>query len=331
MPPDGQMELMEHLTELRARILRSIGYVAIGMVLTYNLFHQIYALLSYPLQPVMAKSGGSFTFNNIADAFLLQLQVCLISGLAVALPFITLEIWGFIEPALTPEERRPVKYLAPFSILLFLAGIGTGYASLPMAYGWMASYIVNVPGAVLLQHAEQYIILTVKIILAFGISFQLPLILLFLARIGVITSGLMTTYWRHATVGIAVIAAVLTPSNDPLTMMMMAVPMAGLYLLSIGLVRAFEPKEDGSRSISLAPMLTVSLMPVVILMAVGYWLYRSNPAGHAQASVNTPANAVAAAAMNSAEINDLKQQVDLLKQQVDAQQKRIEALESQRR
>jgi sec-independent protein translocase protein TatC len=320
-PPDGQMELMEHLTELRTRILRCLLYVAAGMVLTYSFFGQIYSLLAYPVMPVMAKTGGQFMFTGVQDAFLLQMQVCLISGLAVALPLVTLEMWGFIEPALTPEERKPVQYLAPFSVLLFIAGLATGYSCLPATFGWMSGYIGNVPGAALMQQAQQYILLTVKIVLAFGIAFQLPLILLFLARIGIITASLMTTYWRHATVGISVLAAVLTPSNDPLTMLMMAVPMAGLYLLSIGLVRAFEPKPDGTRSIALGPMLMVALAPVAIIAAAGFWMFKTSPSGRAAATPDGRPAAVNAS-QNAAELRSIQQEIQRLKQRMDALESR---------
>ena len=321
---DGQMELMEHLGELRTRIFRSVVYILVGMALTYNLFHQIYDVLSYPLQAILggtATSGpiGTVAIREIQSGFLIRMQVSLIAGLVVAFPLVVLELWGFIEPALTPAERKPVTYLAPFSVLLFLAGVGTGYSCLPAAYAWMAGYIRDIPGAQLIQDAQSYVLLTVKIMLAFGVSFQLPLVLLFLARVGLITADLMTTYWRHATVGIAVIAAVLTPSNDPLTMLMMAVPMAALYLLSIGLVRAFEPKADGSRNPSLVPMLVIALAPVCILGAVGYWLYRTNPraAAHNAPSPHlgqTPAENTARAKA----IDDLQKQMDDLRRRLDA-------------
>lgn len=273
--PEGQMELMDHLGELRSRLFRCIIYVLVGMVLTYNLFPQIYELLYHPLRPVITKIGGVNMVPSIATAFVIRMQVSFIAGLAASFPFIILELWGFIGPALTPEERKPVVFLAPFSVLLFLAGLGTAYACLPTTFTWMASFVSDIPDAKLLQDTQQYIVLTVKMLLAFGISFQLPLVLLFLARVGIITADTMVQYWRHATVGISITAAVLTPSNDPLTMMMMGVPMGGLYLLSIGLVRAFEPKADGSRGLSFATMLLVALMPVCILAAVGYWLWRS--------------------------------------------------------
>jgi sec-independent protein translocase protein TatC len=277
-PPDGQMELVEHLAELRVRIFRSLAYVAIGMILTYNLIPRFYKVLTLPLEPVLAKVGGHLVITGIAQGFLIWMQVCFVSGIVLAFPFVVLELWGFIEPALTEEERKPVTYLAPFSVLLFLAGVGTGYACLPATFNWMASYVRDIPGVSVLQDTMPYVVLTVKIMLAFGIAFQLPMVLLFLARVGIINADLMTKYWRHATVGISVIAAILTPSNDPLTMLMMAVPMAGLYILSIGLVRAFEPRADGTRAPSLVTMLLVALAPVSILIAVGYWLWRTHGA-----------------------------------------------------
>jgi len=245
------------------------------MVITYRFFPEFLTLLKHPIQPYIDKKLIEIVFTNLPEAFLLRLQVSFLSGLAAASPFVIMELWGFVSPALTPQERKPVLFLAPFSILLFLAGVGTGYAALPMAYKWMFSYVGEIPDARLFQNAQQYILLTVKILLAFGVSYQLPIVLLFLARVGLINAELMVKYWRHAVVGISAAAAILTPSNDPLTMLMMAVPMAGLYGLSISLVRAFEPKPDGSRSLSFVTMLFVALAPVGLLAAVGYWLWRA--------------------------------------------------------
>lgn len=270
------MELVEHLGELRGRLMRCILYVAVGMVLTYSLFPSIFTLLSQPATPLIERLGGRYVYTTITEPFLLRIQVSLISGLAFAFPFITLELWGFIAPALTPHERKPIFFLAPFSILLFLSGVGMAYASLPAAYRWMLSFVADVPDTTLFQNPLAYLLLTVKILLAFGVAFQLPIVLLFLASVGIINAEIMTKYWRHAIVGISGAAAVLTPSNDPLTMLMMAVPMGGLYVLSIGLVRAFAPKADGTRSLSFATMILVALAPVGLLAAVGYWLWRSN-------------------------------------------------------
>jgi len=152
----------------------------------------------------------------------------------------------------------------------------------------------------------------------------------------------MQKYWRHATVGIATAAAILTPSNDPMTMLMMAVPMAGLYMLSIGLVRAFEPRADGVRNgPSLGAMLAIGLAPVAILIAAGYWLWRTNPASHAEAtqtavtapapttgpsaaSTPAPAPTPAPSPTPSADIEALKAEIAALNQ-------RVNTLESQKK
>ncbi len=269
------MELVEHLAELRTRLFRAALYLIVGMILAYYFFDPIFALFAYPLRPILGENNTGYIFTNIADAFLLRMQVAFIAGITIAFPLITLELWGFVEPALTAEERKPIVFLAPFSILLFLAGIATAYASLPACYGWMASFLDDIDNSVLYQDPKIYILLTAKIMLAFGIGFELPVVLLFLARIGIINAELMTKYWRHATVGIFFAAATLTPSNDPLTMLMMAVPMAGLYLLSIGLVRAFEPKE-GRSGPPISSLILVSLAPVAILGAASFWLWKSH-------------------------------------------------------
>jgi sec-independent protein translocase protein TatC len=274
LPPDGQMELMEHLAELRTRIFRSLLYVAVAMGLTYYQVPRLFNLLKAPLANLMGPLDLNIGFLSLQQGFFLWMQMCFVSGLVLATPFVVLEIWGFIAPALTDEERKPVKYLAPFSVLLFLAGVGIGYACLPTTYAWMATYLDDFGSVTVIQDATPFVLLSVKIMLAFGLAFQLPIVLLFLARVGIVSANLMTTYWRHAVVAIAALSGILTPSNDPPTMLMMAVPMAGLYILSIGLVRAFEPKADGRRGPSLGVMLAVALAPCAMLGAVAFWLTR---------------------------------------------------------
>lgn len=289
-PEDGQMELVEHLAELRSRILRTILYVFAGMVVTYNAFPLIYRILFAPAYMVLDKLkqppyeiDARPVFSGIQDAFLLRLETSLFAGLVLALPMIVWEIWGFIRPALTEQERQPIRYLAPFAALLLMAGLGTGYGALPTAYGWMAQYISDIQGATLLQNAKDYLLLTVKILAAFGIAFQLPVILLFLARVGILNSQIMTTYWRHAVVLIATAAAIFVPTNDPATMLLMAIPMAGLYLVSIVLVRAFEPNPDGTPKNDFLPKFLVALVPIALLSGVSVWLWISNPPKRAAA------------------------------------------------
>ena len=270
------MELVEHLAELRNRIFRALLFLFAGMGVAWFLYGPIETILNHPIQPILARVKGQTVFTTIQDGFLLQLQVSLITGLILAAPFIIFELWGFIKPALTETERKPVYVLAPLSVLLFAAGVVTAYAALPAAYGWMASYVLKVPDAALLQNAKDYVLLTAKILLAFGLSFELPVVLLFLAKIGVLTAKVMTTYWRHAVVIIAGLAAVFAPSNEPVTMLLMAVPMVVLYLASIGMVRAMEPNPDGTARNAFWGMLLIFLAPSLILAAASFWLWKTN-------------------------------------------------------
>lgn len=273
---EGQMELMEHLAELRTRLLRSLAYVIVGMALTYNFFPWIYDVISAPVQPVLAEIPGSgVKFDKISDPFMLRLQVSFIAGLAVAIPCIVLELWGFVAPALTDDEAKPIRFLAPFSVLLFVIGVLVAYACLPITFQWMGGFADDVTGAVLLLNANDNLLIAVKIMLAFGIAFELPLVLLFFSRVGLLSPEMMTKYWRHAIVVIAMASAIITPSADPITMLMMGIPMGVLYVMSIGLVRSFAPQEDGRSALSYATMLMIICVPVTILVSVSIYLWRT--------------------------------------------------------
>lgn len=328
LPEDGQMELIEHLAELRNRIFRAVLYLVVGMTLTYNFFKPLYNLLNEPLQRALGQHHviGVIKLDSVQDAFFLKLQVSFFAGLAITLPLLVMELWGFIRPALTNKEREPVRFLSPFSVLLFLAGIGTGYAVLPLAFDWMVGYISEIPDAELLQDAAKYILLAVKIILAFGIAFQLPVILLFLARVGILTSKIMTTYWRHAVVLIAALAAIFVPSNDPVTMLMMAFPMAGLYLLSISLVKAFEPKEDGSKAKPLGTMILVSLAPAIMLSGVSYWIMRQRAVPMPAKPGMMAATPVPIATPNPAVTRSTETRLAALEEKVEKQAEELKAL-----
>jgi len=113
---------------------------------------------------------------------------------------------------------------------------------MPMAIRWFLSYLADIPGAVLFQNPLTYIVFTVKMMLAFGLVFQLPVVLMFLGKVGIITSALMVKYWRQITVGLFTVAMVVAPSNDPGTMLALAIPLTLLFLGSIWLVRLVEPK-----------------------------------------------------------------------------------------
>lgn len=250
---EKRAELSEHLGELRARIIRSALYVVVGGVVAYYLFPLFFKALSAPIisalqeiakrmPPDQRSLAGAYVFHSFTGPFFLYLKLSVIGGLVLAAPAVILEIWGFVAPALTPSERRPLIVIAPFSALLFIAGAALAFWIMPAAVHWFLTYLSAFPGAILLQDPESYILFVVQMMLAFGLVFQLPIFMLVLGRLGIIRSRMLVRYWRHITVGITVLAMIVTPSNDPLSMTIMAIPLVLLFYGSILLVRLVEPR-----------------------------------------------------------------------------------------
>lgn len=216
-------------------------YVLVGVIAAWIFFNPIYAFLVRPISNIISDLNTKFLMTGITEPFMFRIQVCIIAGLVFAAPLITLELWGFVSPALTKEEKRPMKWVAPLSVVLFSAGVTATYLILPTTLSYLVRFLP--PGAELRPSVTQSLIFIVKMFLAFGLLFELPVVLLFLAKVGIITSGTLISYWRQAVVLIAVLAAVLTPSGDFFTMLVMAIPVVGLYMLSIVLVRLVESRE----------------------------------------------------------------------------------------
>jgi sec-independent protein translocase protein TatC len=231
-----QADLFDHLAELRSRIMRGAIYVAVGALVGWVFYDFFFRLLSAPVKPCL--KGTSFLLTSVTEGFVIKMEVSLLVGLIITLPLITLEAWRFIAPGLTRTERKAVWLVAPLSILLFAAGVLLAYAILPVGIRWLVGQ--NPPGALFMPSVAQTLLFILKMCLAFGLVFQLPVVLMFLARVGLVSSGMLKTYWRQSVVAIGIIAAIVTPSSDAFSMLMMAAPMFGLYVLSIGLVRIVE-------------------------------------------------------------------------------------------
>jgi len=237
---DRPADLTEHLEELRTRLIRAFTGIFIGWVVGYVLFPVVYHVIAAPLQEPLRAVHGQTVFLHFADPFFLRLKLSFVVGLIFAAPYVTYQIWAFVAPGLTRSERRVVRMFIPFSGILFAMGVVLGYLLLPAAIRWFLSYLEDYGNATLLQNPLSYVLLSVKILLAFGLSFQLPIVLIILAKLGLVTSRRLMAYWRHAVVIISIIAAVITPTNDPLSMTVMALPMVFLYFLTIGVVKRME-------------------------------------------------------------------------------------------
>jgi len=192
------------------------------------------------MNPILRLNNTKFLFTNITEPFMLKMQVCLIAGLIITLPFVTIEAWKFIAPGLKSNEKRPLRWIAPLSILLFAFGVALAYWIMPYGFKWFASYIP--PHAELRPSVPATMKFSILMLLAFGLSFELPVFLMLLGQVGIINSKMLSDNWRYGVVGTFIAAAVFTPSNDIFSMVAMATPMAGLYVLSIWLVHIVEKK-----------------------------------------------------------------------------------------
>jgi len=187
-------------------------------------------------------------FNNVTQPFMLKFKLSFMLGLIIAFPYLVVQLWGFVEPGLKENERRPVRKMIPFSVFLFAMGVSFCWIILPSAFNWFASYIDEFPGTYIFQEPGTMVFFILKMLLAFGMGFQLPLIVFLLGKIGLLTPETLTTYWRQSTVFIFVASAIITPSNDIFSMLMMAIPLSILFIISIWALKITnrkKPKPDG--------------------------------------------------------------------------------------
>ena len=232
----ARMTVVEHLTELRHRLFVSVIAFVGGSIVAYRFYGSILRLLKLPLD----KGGNiagihvSLSVSGVTTAFLVRLKVSIFAGLMLALPVILFQLWRFITPGLEKKEKR---YAIPFvagSMGLFAAGAVVAYMTLPSALGFLLRFTEGFQPIIFVN---EYVGFVTFMVLAFGITFELPMVLIALAWAGIVTSAWMKKYRRHAVVACFIIGAVATPSQDPYTNTLMAVPLYLLYEASYLVVR----------------------------------------------------------------------------------------------
>ncbi len=232
----GTMTLTEHLGELRVRIIRSALAVAVGMVLIVAFYDQVLEFLKQPYVDLCNSKPADFcdpelnTFSP-TEGLATRLRVGMYGGIVLAMPVLLWQVWRFVVPALNPKEKR---YAIPFilsSLVLFVAGGTLAYVTVDRALDFLISWSGEDVNQIF--SVSSYVNLIGLMIAAFGAGFLLPVLLVFLQLVGVVTPRRLMASWRMAIVGITVLAAVITPSGDPITLSMLAVPMTLLYFLSI--------------------------------------------------------------------------------------------------
>jgi len=233
-PRDQELGLIAHLAELRTRLLYCFVAVMLAMVLTWNRCLQISAWFAAPIQQAL-KGKGELISTNPTGFFTIYLQVSFVSALILVMPFIIFQVWRFIEPALTNNERKYTLVLVPFSSALFFLGAGMGYLMTPMFFKFFLAF-KPLDIAAKWDYFES-VVLMGKTLLIFGIAFQVPVLTIFLNKTGIVSRNLLIQYWRHAVVVIFTLVAFVVPTWDPLTMTACAIPPCLLYLFSIWIVK----------------------------------------------------------------------------------------------
>jgi sec-independent protein translocase protein TatC len=227
----ARMSFLEHLDELRQRLIISVAAICVGCLVAFAFYDRIFDFIMRPLQR-MLPTGSKLVYTEPMEAFLLNLKIALLAGIVLAVPVIVWQLWLFISPGL---YRREKKFALPFIFLssgFFVLGAAfSHYIVFPWMWvffaGFSSDYVMFMP------KIEPVFSLYTKMLLGMGLVFQLPAIVFFLAKMGLVTAGFLWRNFKYAILLIFIVAAVITPTGDPLTQTLFAAPMAGLYLISI--------------------------------------------------------------------------------------------------
>ncbi len=246
--PMPAMGFLDHLEELRKRIVYSIIAVVIGFVACWGYAGHIYAIMQRPIMDALARNhlSAKLVYVNPVEPFNLYLKVGMMAGLFVASPFVLYQLWCFISPGLYRHEKR---YVFPFmvsTIALFLAGEYFGYkVVLPQALVFLIGYGKDFQPMITLT---EYSSLFLTLIVGMGIIFEMPILVFFLALMGIVSAGWMWRNIRYSVLGIFVVAAIITPTPDILNMCIFAAPMIALYVLSIAIAWRVNPNQRRKRT-----------------------------------------------------------------------------------
>ena len=236
-----KLPFIEHLEELRKRIIICLIAIGSGFVISYSFAKKIYTLLALPLKKALP-ANSTIIFTSPTEAFLTYLKTAIISGFFLAIPVILYQVWKFIAPGLYEREK---SYVAPFVIsssLLFIGGALFGYFIVfPLGFKFLMSFSSDSIHA--LPSMREYFNLATKLLLAFGIVFETPIFIFFLAKLGIVNYKMLCRFRKFAIIISFVLGAIFTPP-DVFTQLMMALPLIILYEISVFITRIFGKKPD---------------------------------------------------------------------------------------
>ena len=243
-PAEGRMTFLEHLDELRKRITHAVAGLFVGFILSFAFINRIFEFVYLRLTADVP--GGKLIYTEPGEAFFLWIKIAALCGVLIASPYIMLQVWLFIAPGLYAKEK---KFAIPFvlaSSALFIAGAAfSHYVVFPAAWTFFANF------------SNEFIEFTpriapvfgmyVKLMLALGLTFQLPVLIFVLARLGIVTAGWLMKNFRYAVLLIVIAAAVVTPDGNPINQVLVAGPMVVLYLIGTGAAWLFGKSKNSDQ------------------------------------------------------------------------------------
>lgn len=238
----GRMTFLEHLDELRKRLIASILGILVGCAVAFLLITRIFRFVMVPLQE-MLPDGGKMITTAPTEYFMLHIKVGLLTGLVIAAPWVLWQLWLFVAPGLYSHEKRyALPFVAASSAFFFAGAAFAHYIAFPLVWQFFIGFGFD-EFVVFLPRIGDVFALYVKIILGLGIVFQMPVLVFALARMGVVTAGFMIRNFKYAVLIIAVLGALLSPGGDITGQVVMGGPMLVLYVLSIGIAFVFQKRR----------------------------------------------------------------------------------------
>lgn len=237
---DGRMTFLEHLDELRKRLTHSVIGLLVGFLISFAFVNRVFEFVFARLAAEVP--GHKLIFTEPGEAFVLYIKLAVICGLLVASPYIMWQVWLFIAPGLYANEKKLAIPFVFFSSGLFIAGAGFSHEVVfPFAWRFFADFSSDI--LEFTPRVEPAFALYVKLLLAMGLIFQLPMLVFVLAKLGVVTARFLTRNIKYAVLLIFILAAVITPDGNPVTQCLVAAPMFGLYVVSIAVAWLFGRSE----------------------------------------------------------------------------------------
>ena len=237
----GKMSFLDHLDELRRRIIYSLVAVGVGFAVAFYYIDTIFRFIMVPMQRLLP-AGQTLIYTDPAEQFFLLIKIGLMAGLIIAWPIVFLQVWLFIAPGLYAHEKKLAIPFIAMGTIFFVGGAAfSHYVVFPIVWRFFASYTTDI--VTFMPRVEPAFSMYLRLILALGLTFQLPTLVLFLAKMGLITPRFMIRNFKYAVMIIILAAAVLSPDGGGVGMLAMGAPVVVLYVFSIGLAWGFGKKR----------------------------------------------------------------------------------------